>query len=234
MDKMKLRLPAPGGARRLLVLVLLIGFQGLAPRSARAQSALQPTQIVIGAPAQASAGETLTVQSLLTDGQGHPISKAVIYFTTQETFLHGSGDIVLGQAVTGGNGQAVAQFSDDFSGTVTVRAEFRGDSEYAPSDASAVIATAGEQQVYAEHVGVDIPGLNVPPIGAPVASIQSPEGGLPGFVADLWPAMNGWPLAAILLLVWSMYLLAVKSVIRVAALGSQPEDLPEFDSRRQS
>ncbi len=219
---------------RALLAAMVLGFLALAPRTARAQSALEPTQIVIGAPAQSNPGASLTVQALLTDSQGHPISKAVIYFTTQGTFLHDSSDVVLAQAMTNGSGQAVAQFADDFSGTIELRAEFRGDAQYAPSDATTSIATAGEQQVYAEHVGVDIPGLNVPPVRAPMASVQSPLGGIWGFVASLWPAMNGWPLAAILLLVWSMYLLAVRFVFRVAALGSEPEELPEFDSRRQS
>ncbi len=219
---------------RAMVLAMAIGLLAVAPRAALAQTALQATQIVIGAPAQSNPGAPITVQALLTDSQGHPISKAVIYFTTQESFLHGNGDVVLAQAMTSGNGQAVAQFLDDFSGTITLQAEFRGDAQYAPSDATTPVATVGEQQVYAEHVGVDIPGLTVPPVSAPMASIGSPQDGILGFIASLWPAMNGWPLAAILLLVWSMYLLAVRFVLRVAALGSEPEGLPEFDSRRQS
>ncbi len=206
----------------------------LAPGAVQAQSALEATQIVIGAPAQSDAGAPITLQALLTDGQGHPISNEVIYFTTQDSFLHGNGDVVLAQAVTNKDGQAVAQFADDFSGTITLAAEFRGDTQYAASEATTPVATAGQQQVYADHVGVDIPGLNVPPVSSPMASVGSPAGGVMGLVAGLWPAMNGWPLAAILLLVWSMYLLAVRYVFRVAALGNEADDLPEFDSRRPS
>lgn len=214
--------------------VMLLAFLAAAPQAARAQSALAATQIAIGAPAESNLGASLTVQALLTDSQGHPIPKALIYFTAEETFLHASSDVVLTQAMTNADGQAVAQIKDNFSGTITLHAEFKGDAQYAPSDASTPVATTGGQQVYAEHVGVDVPGLNVPPIGAARAAVQGSKGGIMGFIASLWPAMNGWPVAAILLLVWSMYLLAVRFVFRLAALGDDRNDLPEFDSRRRA
>ena len=222
------------GALRVAGIATLLGLLALGSRVARAQSPLEPTQIAIGAPAESNLGTPLTVQALLTDSQGHPIAKAPVFFATQETFLHATGDVILAQAITNGNGQAVAEIKDDFPGTITLQAEFRGDAHYAPSQATTPIVSTGSQQVYAEHVGVDVPGLNVPPVRAPMASVQSSPGGIWGFVASLWPAMNGWPVAAILLLVWSMYLLAVRSVVRVAVLGSGQDDLPEFDSRRQS
>jgi hypothetical protein len=217
---------------KVLGAAVVISFLAFAPRAALAQNSLESTKIMIGAPAQSKLGEALTVQAVLADSQGHPISKEVIYFTTQSTFLSDSSDVVLAQAMTNGKGQAVAQFVDDFSGTITVHAEFRGDTKYASSDATTQIGSIGGQQVYSEHVGVDIPGLNVPPVGAPMASLQWSEQGIPRFIQSLWPAMNGWPIAAVLLLVWSMYLLALRFVFRVAALGSKPEDLPPFDSRR--
>lgn len=244
MDKMKLHTArlSPGRsprwmqflplAIRLLACTLVLNFLVFAPQIARAQSALEPTQIVVGAPAQATLGVPLTVQALLADSQGHPISQAVIYFTAPTKFLSASSDVVLAQAVTDGKGQAVAEVSDDSSATVTLHAEFRGDAQYAPSDATVQISAAGDAQVYAEHVGVDLPGFNVPPMGAPEASLQSPQQGIAGFVQSLWPAMNGWPVAAVLLLVWSMYLFAVRFVFRVARLADEPEESPSTDSGR--
>ncbi len=236
MDKVK----SPSRSRtslrvslQMLGAAVVASFLAFAPRTALAQNSLESTKIIIGAPAQSNLGQALTVQAVLADSQGHPISKEVIYFTTQATFLSDTSDVVLAQAVTNGKGQAVAQFVDDFSGTITVQAEFRGDPKYAPSDATAQISALGDGQVYTEHVGVDIPGLNVPPVSAPMASLQwSEQPGIPRFIQNLWPAMNGWPIAAVLLLVWSMYLLALRFVFRVAALGDKPEDLPPFDSRR--
>ncbi len=234
MVKMKRRSGLAMGVVHAATILVLLGFLTAAPSAARAQNQLQPTQILVGAPAQASLGDSITVQAMLTDSQGNPIPKALIYFTTQETFLHSNSDVVLTQALTNADGQAVAQIKDDFSAKVTLQAEFRGDAQYAPSNASTDVATTGGQQVYAEHVGVDVPGLNVPPMGAPRAAVSTSQGGIMGMIASLWPAMNGWPVAAILLLVWSMYLLAVRFVFRLAALGDDRSDLPEFDSRRRA
>ncbi len=219
-------------AARVLILAIVLNFLAFAPWAVRAQSPLEPTQIVVGAPAQSSLGGPLTVQAMLADSQGHSISKAVIYFTTQATFLGDSSDVLLAQAVTNANGQAVAQFVDDFSGTITLRAEFRGDTQYAPSNATIQTGAAGEGQVYAEHVGVDIPGFNTPPVSAPMASVQSPQSDIARFVQSLWPAMNGWPVAAVLIIVWSLYFFAVTFVFRVAALGSEAGESTSTDARR--
>ncbi len=213
---------------RALIVVMVGAFLASTPCAVHAQSPQESTQVSIGAPSQSILGESLTVQALLVDSKGHPISKEVISFTAQTTFMGRSDNVVLAQAVTNSNGQAVAQFVNDFSGSIQLRAEFQGDTQYAPSNAATQIGIVGGQQVYVDHVGVDIPGFNVPPVSAPLASVQSPA----SFIEKLWPAMNGWPVAAVLLLVWSMYLLTVKFIFRVANLGGKPEELPEFDSRR--
>jgi hypothetical protein len=215
MDKMMVR---------ALMIAMAFNFLAFAPWTVHAQTTLQPTQILIGAPATPKAGGLLTVQAVLADSQGHPISRAVVYFTTRQKFLGSTSDVVLAQAVTNASGQAVAQFADDFSGAFALQAEFRGDAQYAPSNGTTQIGAADTAQVYVEHIGVDIPGFNVPPVGAPMASIQSPQPGIPGFIQSLWPAMNGWPIAAVLFLVWFMYLFAIKFVFRVAASGSQSDD----------
>ncbi len=224
MDKMKSQLITLRTLTISMVFALLIA----SPFAVSAQSPQEPTQMIIGAPAQTNLGAPLTVQVVLVDSRGNPISKEVIYFTTKAAFLNDNGNVVLAQAVTNKDGQAVAQFADDFSGTITLHAEFRGDDHYASSNATTQIATIGENQVYVEHVGVDIPGFNVPPISAPVASVQSPLEGVSLFIQDLWPAMNGWPVAAVLLLVWSLYFFAVTFVFRVARMGSEKD---EDDSR---
>ncbi len=220
MDKITMRLAAM--AALLAALVFAAG-------SASAQSAQQGTQIMMGGPAQSQAGASITMQAVLADSQGHPISKAVIYFTSQSTFLSDTSDVVLAQAVTNAKGQAVATLVDDFSGTATLSAEFRGDTQYAPCNTSIQVGETGGGQVYVEHIGVDIPGFNVPPGGTPRASLSVSQNSLTSFLASLWPAMNGWPVAAVLLLVWSMYLLAVTFVFRVAAGGADdgaPADQP--------
>ena len=206
---------------RALIIAMTFNFLAFAPRTVQAQSPLQSTQILIGAPASPKPGGLLTVQAVLADSQGHPISKAVVYFTTQQKFLGSTSDVVLAQAVTNANGQAVAEFTDNFSGAFALQAEFLGDKEYAPSNATTQVAAAGMEQVYVEHVGVDLPGFNVPPVGVPMASMRSRQDGIAGFIQSLWPAMNGWPIAAVLLLVWAMYFFAVTFVFRTAASGDE-------------
>lgn len=218
---------------RALVMALIIILPALAPHAARAQSQQEPTQIGIGAPAQSNVGERLTVQAVLVDSHGHPIPQETVYFTTQADFLHNSGDVVLAQAVTNKKGQAVAHFTDDFSGTITLQAEFRGDAQYTASNATTQIAMAGQNQVYAEHVGVDIPGFNVPPRAPAMASVQYSGFNAWHFIDSLWPAMNAWPIAAVLIIVWSMYLLAVSFIFRIAApKNEERESTLSADQRR--
>lgn len=217
---------------RILILAITLGLLVCAPWSVRAQSVLQPTQIVVGAPAQSNLGGSLMAQAVLADSQGQPISKAIVYFTTQATFMGRTSQVELAQAVTNEKGQATAQIVDDFSGAFTLRAEFRGDTQYAPSNATVQVDSAGDQQVYVDHVGVDIPGFNVPPVTAPVAALPSPGQRIAGFIQNLWPAMNGWPVAAVLLLVWSTYFFAITFVFRVAANGDQDEQQETTEARR--
>ncbi len=226
MDKVKI-------VSRLSTILLLI-LVAFAPRAARAQTPQEPTQISIGAPAQTSLGERVTVQAVLVDKRGNPISKATIYFTTSATFLNQRDDVVLAQALTNKDGQAVAQFQNDFSGTITLRAEFRGDDRFASSNATMSVGAIGDEQVYIEHVGVDIPGLNVPPVIAPMVSVQSPMRGVSLLVDSLWPSMTGWPIAAALIVVWSLYLFTVTLVFRVAASGSEVKESTFVTDRRRS
>ena len=221
----------PRAILRVLILAVALHFMAFAPLTVRAQSALEASQIVVGASAQPKLGSPLTVQALLADSQGRPISNAVVYFVTSESFLKDTGDVVLAQALTNADGQAVAEFVNNFSDSITLRAEFRGDEQYAASNADTQIGAVNQGQVYVEHVGVDIPGFNVPPVlGASRAAVQSSRFEIGRFVQSLWPAMNGWPVAAVLIIVWSLYLFAVRFVLRVAALGSEAGESTSVES----
>ncbi len=217
---------------RALFIPLVLLVPALMPGAARAQSAQEPTRISIGAPAQANAGESLTVQAVLVDSRGAPLPKETVTFTTKTAFLSGSSDVVLAQAVTNKAGQAVARFAYDFPGVITLNAEFGGDSQYAPSSAAAQVAAGGEGQVYADQVGVDIPGFNVPPVvGGPVASVGT-SSSLQAALARLWPAMNAWPIAAALIVVWSLYFRAVTFLFRIARPDGDAGETKPADRRR--
>ncbi len=205
----KKRLPSIAVALFLLAL--------LGPRSALAQSAKEATAIRVGAPAQLALGAVATVQAVLVDSTGIPIPNATVDFTNPATFLSASGEMVLAQARTNGNGQAVAQFTNTISGAITLHARFRGDDRYAPSDATTPINIGGDAQLYIPQVGVQIPGLNQPPPMAASASLGRTSNFLGPDIPSLWPSMSGWPIALILIIIWSLYVLVVGLVFRVAA-----------------
>ncbi|HEU5288257.1 MAG TPA: hypothetical protein VFV20_07635, partial [Candidatus Limnocylindria bacterium] len=61
--------------------------------------------------------------------------------------------------------------------------------------------------------GVRVPGLNE----APRAGVVLGEANaVAAMGAQLWPALSGWPIAAVLVIVWSLYAFVALLVIRVA------------------
>jgi len=216
---------------KALIVTLLFGFLVFAPLAAHAQSQLVATHLLVGAPSQAALGEPFTMQAVLADSKGHAISKADVYFTETATFLGDTNSMVMAQAVTNAKGQVTAQITNDLSGTITLNAEFRGDAQYAPSNASVQISVSGDKQLYNQHIGVDIPGLNVPPFAGDSQGSLQRQPGIVGFIEGLWPAMNGWPIAFVLFIVWSMYLLAVRYIFRVAALANEKDEPAGTGSR---
>ncbi|MGE5140233.1 MAG: Ig-like domain-containing protein [Rudaea sp.] len=198
-----------------VMLLLLLGL--MLPGAVAAQNAKEETAIQIGTPDHLHLGDRVTLQAVLGDSQGRPISGATIYFSAHAAFLSGSGEMVVAQAVTNENGQAVAGFENQMAGRLELRADFRGDDHYSPSGATAEIPVEGDAQLYVPQVGVQIPGLNQPPPVPAAASLGRPMIGMTQDVSNLWPSMSGWPIALVLLTVWSLYVLVVVLIFRIAA-----------------
>lgn len=167
------------------------------------------TAISIAVPGNARLGQTVTLQARMIDSTGALVANAQIEFVSPATFLGTSGDVVIAEATTDKAGLATAQWQVRRTGTLTVRAEYRGDSRYAPSQASAQIAVTGSQQLYVQQAGVQIPGLNTAPTPA---------------MAGLWPRLSGWPIALALLIVWSLYGATVFLIFRIA-FAAHPGDV---------
>ncbi|MBI3680398.1 MAG: Ig-like domain-containing protein, partial [Acidobacteria bacterium] len=193
-------------------------------RSAFAQDAREATAIRIGAPASLEAGQRAVIQAVLVDSAGKPIAKALIAFTSPAAFLNNSGDAVVATAVTNKGGQAVIEYEARSAGRLTLKAEYRGDERYAPAQASAQLNVSNSEQLYVEYVAVRIPGLNTPPFVNPWASTR-PGSGVTFYIAALWPAMTGWPIAAVLIVVWSLYVFVAVMFFRVAAGSGAPQDV---------
>jgi hypothetical protein len=210
----------PTTSHRLLRMTLyaaLLTFALVLPTDVLAQGLQEETAIQVGVPSQAYLGARTTVQAVLADSAGKPIAKEVVYFMVPASFLTGSGDMVVAQAVTNQNGQAVADFENDLEGSLDLRAEFRGDDQYAPSNATAQLSVSGVGQVYIQQAGVQIPGLNQPPSAPSGAALTRPFPQVTQNVPNLWPSMSGWPIALVLLAVWSLYVFVVGLVFRIAA-----------------
>lgn len=184
--------------------------------------AAEPTRLALEAPARASVGDVIAVHALLVRGSGAPIARATIEFLAPMQFLNGSGDVILASARTGTDGRATASFEVRTAGPLALRAVFRGDDRLAAAEAAAEIAIEGEAgQLYAQHAGVLIPGLNEPPPMGPSMLAVADDSTL-GRVRALWPSMSGWPIAGALIVVWSLYAFVVRMLFRVAAESGSP------------
>ncbi len=185
-----------------------------------AAASQQPTAIGVAAPGSVTLGQTVTLQAKLVGIGGVPIPKERIDFTTNTRFLQATGDMVLAEATTDATGLAVAQFVARQSGTLTFTAVFAGDNNYAASEGSAQVTVTGNQQLYQQQAGVLLPGLNAPP----------GQNQLAGVVPHWF--LSGWPIAAVLLVVWSLYGSAVLFMSQIPALGGEPA-APEQPSQEE-
>ncbi len=207
---------APLRAARVLPLLVLLGSATGLMLGGQAQAdSREATRIATAIPPQAGLGQMIEAQARLVDSSGAPIAKATVTFATPLAFLSGSNDVVLAEAVTDKSGVANAEFELRTSGALTIHAAFRGNDRYAPSTASAPITITGDAQLYVQRAGVRIPGMNVAPQLAPVMLGASSVGILPA-IARMWPAMSGWPIALVLIVVWSLYGLVALLVARIS------------------
>jgi Bacterial Ig-like domain (group 3) len=201
-------------------LLLLCAAAALSTTRAGAQTAgTQPTAIGVAAPDNVTLGQTVSLQAKLVGVAGAPIPKQRIDFTTSTSFLQGSGDMVLAQATTDATGLALAQFVARQSGTLTITAAFAGDNTYAAAKGNTQVTVSGSQQLYTQQAGVSLPGLN-----------GAPGSGLTTGVVPHW-FLSGWPIAAVLLVVWSLYGTAVLFLSQIPARAGEPA-APEQPSQQ--
>ncbi len=190
---------------RLMVLALAVSLPLLVlPRAALAQTPAQPTTIAVTAPASAQLGQRVTVQARLV-GTAGPIAKARVEITIPTTFFNYDGEMMVASALTDAQGLVTAQFDARRSGEQTVSARFLGGGAYAPAQASAKLTVTGDRQLYVQEVLPSVPGIN----SAPVSGFATAG-------STRW-LLTGWPIAAVLILVWSAYAAAVFSMWRIAA-----------------
>lgn len=188
-----------------------------------AAAAANPSRLVLTVPATAGFGETIILAARLTDAQGGPISGARIVVATPMRFLNGAGDAVLIDSRTDKDGRVSGEVMIRAAAALELRARFAGDTQYDAAEVAARVAVEGaEYALYEQHAGVRIPILNQAP-GATEVSLAADAG--PAVLArmrELWPALSGWPIAAALITVWSVYAFAVSFLFRIRAAGARP------------
>jgi len=207
--------------RRLGFTVPLLAALLLAMGSVALAQGAERTTLSLAVPPRAALGQVAEVRARLTDASGAPIPKATILFTAPLAFLQAEGDVVLADAETDADGAATAEFEVRTEGRMTIRAVFRGDARYAPSSATAELAVEGSSQLYTQHAGVHLPGLNAGPAVVPLVRDGSVSLGLIPGTSRFWPALSGWPIALALMIIWSLYGSVVVLLFRVARAGKE-------------
>ncbi len=187
---------------RLAILGLVAGLSLLAGRLPAAAAGQEPTAIAVAAPASATIGTAVPVQARLVSAAG-PIPHASVDFLVPASFLGTDGEMKVASGITDAQGLATATFEARITGALQVKAVFSGDNTYAPSTATSSMTVTGSKQLYVPDIGIRLRGLNSSPIA------QS------GTVSH-W-LLSGWPIGALLVLIWSTYGAAVFFMSRISA-----------------
>lgn len=195
-------------------LLLGLGAPALATHGERAA-------VSVAVPREAELGQTVEVQARVTDAAGIPIPRALVLFVARVAFLSAESDAVLADARTDESGIATAQFEARTEGTLLIRAVFEGDQRYDEAIAESELAVVGHTQLFAEHAGVRLPGLNAGPAALPMFRDGTPVVGLIQGTSRLWPLVSGWPIALALMIVWSLYVSVVLLLFRITAAAKE-------------
>ncbi len=189
--------------------VVLSGAAGAGVASA-ASGGPGPVAIGIAVPASVQLGQVARLDAKVVSASGAPLANLKVTFTSPASFLNTSGEVVIATATTNAAGIAEGQFQARRSGTLTINAAFAGDSQHAAARTSASLPVTGDGQLYVQSAGVKLPGLNATSTGATTSSPR-------------W-AFSGWPIAAVLLIVWSLYGTAVFFMSRIAGASDLPQE----------
>ncbi|MBI2952734.1 MAG: Ig-like domain-containing protein [Chloroflexi bacterium] len=168
-------------------------------------------------------GENVKLGAKLVDAAGAPLAGVKVAFVVPNTFFLGStADVLIAEVQTDKEGVAETEYSVRNPGWLDVRAEFRGNDRYTSARATdRFLVDEPAQQLYVQHAGVQIPGLNTAPGGQQSNAEMNAHGsGSPATgLGALWPTLSVWPIVLVLLTIWSLYGVAVSQIFRIASAG---------------
>jgi len=186
------------GSGAVTVLMIAGTLAGLVMGAQAGAADPAPTKIVVAMPTDVQIGQEISAQARLTDAQGAPIAGAQIKFTEVQSFLGPESRVLIADALTDRTGTVTVSFDIRTQGAHQIRAGFSGDDRYAFTNVTVTINVTGDEQLYVQSAGVRVPGLNQ------------------GLLEGIFPRLSGWPIALVLLIVWSLYLYVAVLVARVS------------------
>jgi hypothetical protein len=149
-------------------------------------------RVSIAEPMPARVGQTSTLDATVTAaGTGTPVAGVPVTFYAHATFGKVTGFMEVGQAVTDANGVAAVSFVPRETGPHEIRVDYTTPGGGETEETTANVAVDGSPgQLYVQHAGIEVPGL------------------------------NSWLIILVLSVIWAILLGVGVTVIRVAAAGS--------------
>lgn len=142
-------------------------------------------------------GSPLQLAATLLDPAGNPIAGALISFSIPTEFLNNTGDMDIGWARTGANGMASLDYAPRIEGEREITAIFDGNAVFAPSSITETLTVEQGPVSYRELSPVRVPGA------------------------------NKWMAAAVLLVVWGLFLSSMARIWLIARIGARTTETTE-------
>ncbi len=170
-------------------------------------------------PAQAQAGQKLTVNAVLRDIQSKPISNATVQFFAKVDFFV-SGVMEVGEATTNEQGVATLEYTPRETGTTGIIAR------YETTEATVPLTVAeANRDFYHTEVGIKLPTLGPELFIGPQTAFVLEMGRAPMSALRLPGGLLSWLWLMIgaVMLVWFTYFRVVYQVFRIPVRGDRTD-----------
>lgn len=148
--------PLVAGSRIASLLALAtLSVAGLAPSAGERPETLLDLRV----PAAANAGEELELRARLTDAGGAPIPGVLVGFYSLAEFAGVSGEVILGEGVTGADGVTTLRYVPRREGEIMLAARFPGSPAHGPGRAMGTLSVGPGPPLYRETPWIRVPGI---------------------------------------------------------------------------
>lgn len=174
-------------------LIILVIVLALLPVPTLAQEhdPRQESQLYLAGPEDIPLGNRARLIANLQDDQGNPVAGALIIFTSPASFAGSVAEVDIAEVQTDEAGVAILDYQLRVQGANQFIGRFHGSDVYQPAEASTIILATG------------------------TAQLAGPAGGL-----NL-PFLGSWLVLAVLLGVWSVYLIVMLLISQLPGINGQ-------------